>query len=306
MQDGKFKVAIVGCGRVGMAAAFAMLIKGGVTELVLWGRDFKKVMGEKMDLDEAQPLMPKAKITATDSWKELGDCDLIVFSAGAAQRVGQTRLELAKGNKRIVVELMEKVALVAPEAVVLMVTNPVDVLTWRVNQLFGVKKGKIFGSGTMLDTMRFRYYLAQQIEVDANNVHAYVLGEHGDHSFPVYENAVIGGQKLLSFPGVNETVVLAAYEKAKDAAGKIIAAKGATWWAIGMVIARIALAIRIDERVILPLSVPLQNYRGISGVALSVPCKLGKDGIEEILEVDLSSSEEEKLKTAVEMVRGYL
>lgn len=303
MQDRKFKVAIVGSGKVGMAAAYAMLIKGVVTDLVLYGRELDKVTGEKMDLDEAQPLMPKAEIIATDQWKDLKDCDLVVFAAGAAQAPGQSRLDLAETNKKIVRDLVPKILEVAAETVILMVANPVDVLTYTANQLPGVRKGKIFGSGTMLDTMRFRHYLAEKIGVDAHNVHAYVLGEHGENSFPVYENAVIGGQNLLSFPGVSEEVVMEAFEKAKDAAYKIIEAKGATYYAIGMVVSRIAQAVKDDEKVIMPLSVPLDDYRGISGVALSVPCLLGSNGIEEILGVDMSEKEFGKMKVAAEAIR---
>ncbi len=306
MQDNKFKVAMVGCGRVGMAAVFAMLMKGVVTEMILWGREIEKVEGEKMDLDEAQPLMSKARIVATNKWEDLAASDVVVVAAGAAQQPGQSRLDLARENTRIIEEIMPKILAVVGEAVILIVTNPVDVLVYKANEIEGVKQGRVFGSGTMLDTMRFRHYLAGELEVDPHNVHAYVLGEHGDHSFPVYENAAIGGQKLLAYPGVEKVLVEETYEKAKDAAGKIIEAKGATWWAIGMVISRIVEAIANDEKVILPLSVPLDGYRGQEGVALSVPCKLGRGGVEEILEVDLSAKEEEGLREAASVVRKVI
>lgn len=305
MQDQIFKVSIVGCGRVGMAAAFAMLIKGQVTQLVLWGREIEKVKGEKLDLDEAGPLLPKAEIIATDDWNDLKDSDLVVFSAGASQRKGQTRMDLAKQNVQIVEELIPKILAVAPGAAILVVTNPVDVLTYKANQLGGVREGQIFGSGTMLDTMRFRHYLSQALGVDAHNIHAYVLGEHGDNSFPVYEFASIGAQRLLDFPGAGQEVVEGAFEKAKDAAYKIIDAKGATYYAIGMVISRIAQAVRADEKVILPLSVPLSDYKGLSGVAISVPCLLGRKGVEEVLMVDLSDEEEEKLRQSTMKVKEY-
>lgn len=306
MKDKGFKVAVVGCGKIGMTTVFAMLIGGVATEMVLWGREKKRLEGEKMDLDEAQPLLPKCRITVTDDMKDLGGANLVVFTAGKAQAPGETRTDLVRENRKIVRELVPGILEAAPQAVVLMVSNPVDVLVQEANMLKEAKRGRIFGTGTMLDTMRFRYYLAEAAGVSPGNVHAYVLGEHGDHSFPVYENAVVGAQSLLSFPGVSREMVAEAYEKAKDAAYKIIAAKGATYYAIGMVIARVARAVKMDEKVVLPVSVPLEGYRGYNRVALSVPCLVGRGGVEEVLEVELSLEEEKGLMEAVTAIKRYI
>lgn len=298
------KVSIVGCGRVGVTAAFTMLLDGTPTDIVLFDRHKEKALGEKLDLEHALPFLDYVNITGTDDYADLAGSRLIVYTAGAAQAPGETRLDLCAKNLAILKESLPKIVQAAPEAVILIVANPVDVLTYHASQLLGTNN-QIFGSGTMLDTARFRYHLSETLHVNAKSIHAYVLGEHGDTSFPVYHHATVGGIRLLDFPGMNESVINQAYDLTKKAAYNIIQAKGATYYAIGVVIKTMMEAIFSDAKTIFPLSVPLHDYYGHSDVALSVPCVLGGKGIASILHIALSEREQESLKKSVETLKQF-
>lgn len=303
---GSLKVGIVGCGKVGMTAAYAMMLSGTPTEMVLLDRNKEKAMGEKLDLEHAMSLLPNyVTITGTDDYSQLIGAKLVVYTAGVAQQPGQTRLDLINTNKKILEENLPRIQAAAPEAIILIVANPVDVLTFFANKIIPDKVGKIFGSGTMLDTARFRFHLGEALGINPHSIHAYVLGEHGDTSFPVYAQTQVGGQKLIELPGVTEPMIQEAYQKTRDAAYKIIEAKGATYYAIGVVVTKIMQAIFSDSKTVFPLSVPLSNYAGISGVSLSVPCILGSSGIEKILEVDFSESERGKLNASAEALLPF-
>ncbi len=305
-NTGSFKVAVVGCGNVGMTAAYAMLLSGTPTDIVLFDRHLDKAMGEKLDLEHALSLLPNyVNIIATDNYADLAGSRLVVYTAGAAQQPGQTRLDLVSTNKKILEEVLPKINQTAPESIILMVANPVDVLTFRANQLIPNAGGRIFGSGTLLDTARFRFHLSELLKINPHSIHAYILGEHGDTSVPVYANTPVGAQKLLELPEMSREVIESAYQKTKEAAYKIIEAKGATYYAIGVVVMKIMQAIFSDSKTVFPLSVPLNNYLGVSGVALSVPCILGENGIEKVLEVDLSQTEKEAFEKSVAALRPF-
>ena len=182
-----------------MTAAYALLLGGGFHEIALYGRDKRKLLGEKLDLEHATALSHKTAISIADDPAELTNTDIFIFCAGAAQAIGETRLQLAAKNLKIVDDLTPKLLNASPEAILLMVTNPVDLLTLRAREINHSREGRIFGSGTLLDTARFRFHLSEFLPVHPRSIHAYVLGEHGDHSFPVISSANIGGQPLTSF-----------------------------------------------------------------------------------------------------------
>lgn len=304
---GSFGVAVVGCGKVGMTAAYAMMLSGTPTEMVLVDRNKDKAMGEKLDLEHATSLLANyVAITGTDDYAHLSGARLVVYTAGVAQQPGQTRLDLVNTNKKILEEILPKVRTAAPEAVILIVANPVDVLTFLANKIIPDAGGKIFGSGTMLDTARFRFHLGERLNINPHSIHAYILGEHGDTSFPVYANTTVGGQKLTEMAGVTEVMIEEAYAKTRQAAYKIIEAKGATYYAIGVVVTKIMQAIFSDAKTVFPLSVPLTNYLGVSQVALSVPCILGALGVEKVLEVDLSEKEKALFEKSAATIKQYL
>lgn len=322
-ETGAFKVGVVGCGRVGMTAAYAMMLSGTPTEMVLIDRNKERVQGEKLDLEHALALLPNyVNIVGTDDYQALAGASFVVYTAGVAQRPGQTRLDLVAENKKILEEILPKITLAAPEAKILVVANPVDVLTFWANKIVtpptpppstagrlnlrgGQGEIRIFGSGTMLDTARFRFYLSEILKINPHSIHAYILGEHGETAFPVYANTTVGGQKLVELPGITPEIIEAAYKKTRQAAETIIEAKGATYYAIGVVVTKIMQAIFSDAKTVYPLSVPLVDYGGLGGVALSVPCVLGRGGVEKVLAVDLSPSEKENLVKSVSALKPY-
>ena len=306
MHYDSFKVSIIGCGKVGMTAAFSLVMQGDITELVLFGRHKEEVEGEKLDLEQGASFLSPAKIIATDRYEDLQGSDVVVITAGAAQKPGETRLDLAAKNIKIIDDIIPQVVKNATNAVILIVSNPVDILTYRAYQIAGWPKGRIFGSGTTLDTSRFRFQLSDMFKVNPRSIHAYIIGEHGDHSFPALTSASIGGQPLTTFPEYSQERALKAYEETKNAAYKIIAAKGATFYAIGVVVAHIVTAILRDTKSVLPVSIPLHQYLDHSGVALSVPCIVGRSGVEKILQIKLNWEEKKQFDRCVETLKQYV
>ncbi len=300
------KVAIVGCGKVGMSAAFSLIHGGIVNDLVLYGRDKNEVLGEQLDLEHGMSFLPHTRVTATDDFRDLENSDIVVITAGAAQRPGETRLDLTAKNVAILESILPEVVKNAPDAIILLVSNPVDVLTYKAYLMADLPKGRIFGSGTTLDTARFRYHMSEFLNVNPRSIHGYILGEHGDSSFPAISNATVGGQPLTSMESFSEERAMSAFEKAKNAAYKIIESKGATYYGIAAVIAHIVKQILLDTKSVLPLSIPLHNYYGHSGVALSVPCVIGRGGVERSLEIRLDWEEKQKLEKSVNTVKQYL
>jgi L-lactate dehydrogenase len=304
-KDSKFKVGIVGCGRVGSTIAYTLLLDGTVTELVLFGRDCDKVNGEKLDLEHGLGAIDYVAIKATSNYDDLKECGIIIISAGAAQKPGETRLDLFKTNKAILDEIMGQLNRVASEAIILIVTNPLDALVYAANKLTPNSRGRIFGSGTLLDTLRLRYYIGEKIKIDPKSIHAYILGEHGDSSFPAYANAMIGEQKIMEFPGVTKELVDEAYQKTRDSAAEMIRLKGATYYGIAIAIRKFVQAILSDAKTIMPASVVLHGEYGLDNVALSVPCVIGTNGVEKVLEINLSEEEAGKLKESAVKLKEY-
>lgn len=300
------KVSIVGCGRVGMSAAFSLLHTGVVNELMLYGRHKADLIGEELDLEHGIAFLSPATIRATDSYDDLAASDIVIVTAGAAQKPGDTRLDLAAKNISIMESIIPEVVKAAPEAIIILVSNPVDVLTYKAYQLAGLPKGRIFGSGTVLDTSRFRFHLSEFLHVNPRSVHAYILGEHGDSSFPVLSQATVGGQVISDFPNFSAEKAHAAYEKARKAAYTIIESKGSTYYGIAAVLSHIVKAVLNDSKSVLPVSIPLHNFYGHSGVALSVPCVVGRNGVETVLQPKLNWEEKQALEKSVNTLKQYL
>lgn len=306
MKENGYKVSIIGCGKVGMTTAYSLVHDGTANELMLVGRSKEKIIGEELDLEHGLSFLHHVKIHATDDYKDIANSDVVVFTAGASQKPGDTRLDLAQRNLAIIDDTIPKIVANAPNAVILIVTNPVDILTYRAYQIAGLPKGQIFGSGTTLDTARFRFHLSEFLKLNPKSIHAYILGEHGDHSFAAISSATVGGQSLSTLPGFSEERAEKAYQAAKNAAYKIIASKGATYYAIGAVVAHMVKKILTDAKSIMPVSVPLHQYHEISGVALSVPCVVGRRGVERTLEIKLSWDEKQKLHSAANTLKKFI
>lgn len=300
------KVSIIGVGNVGATAAYTLLLQGLVDELVLVSRTLEKAEGEKRDLEHCLPFLHPARITATDNYEDLRASDIVVVTAGVGQKPGETRLDLVKNNLKVLDEIIPKVVEYAPNSVVLIVSNPVDVLTYYADKFAQFPKGRIFGSGTMLDTARFRFHISEFLDVNPKSVHAYILGEHGDSSFPALTSATIGGQPLKDFPNYSAPKVRRAYDLAKNAAYQIIQSKGATYYAIGVVISQLVKTILYNEKTIMPVSTVIDDYEGQSNVAVSVPCMIGRRGVEQVLKIPFSAEEHEQFVQSCETLRKYI
>ena len=300
------KVAIFGCGRVGMTTAYALLLQGITNELVLFNRTVDKIKGEELDLEHGMTFLDSAQITATNDYADLTDSDVVIYTTGSSQKPGETRLDLLDHNLAILQKTLPQIIRYAPDAILLMITNPVDILTYKAYLMANWPKGRILGSGTALDTSRFRFHLSEFLHVSPASIHAYVLGEHGDSSFPAVSGASVGGQHITNFPNFSAEKVVAAYQKTRDAAYKIIKAKGSTYYGIASVAARLVEAILRDEKSIFPVSIPLHDYYEQNGVALSVPCVIGRGGVEEIIDIKLSWEEKQQLEKSVETLKKYL
>ena len=300
------KVSIVGCGRVGMTTAYSILLQGIANEIVLFNRTLERIKGEKLDLEHGITFLDSAKITATNDYADLVDSDVIIYTAGASQKPGETRLDLVGKNVAILQKSLPQIIRYAPDAILLFIANPVDILTYKAYLMANWPKGKIFGSGTTLDTSRFKFHLSEFLHVNPSSIHAYVLGEHGDSSFPAISSASVGGQPLTNFTNFSAEKAMAAYQETKNAAYKIIEAKGSTYYGIASVATRLVEAILRDEKTIFPVSIPLHHYYEQNGVALSVPCVIGRSGVEEVIEIKLNWEEKQKLAKSAETLKSYL
>jgi len=302
----KTKVTIIGAGRVGITAAFTMYLKNTAQEIMLYGRDKDKLIGEQLDFMHSLSFLGTTHISVGSEPAELAGSDIIVFTAGAAQEPGETRLDLVKKNTAILEGMLPDIIKYAPESIILLVANPVDILTYKAVVGTKLPRGRVFGSGTTLDTARFRFHLSEYLGVNPKSVHAYILGEHGDSSFPTLSSANVGGQLITTMKDFSRDKALEAYTKARDAAYKIIAAKGATYYAIGVVINQLVHAILTDAGRVYPLSVVLEGEYGHTDIALSVPCVLGRGGVERVIEIPLSEEEKLKLQISVETLKKYI
>ena len=300
-----FKVAIFGLGRVGVTTAYTLLLKGLTTELVLFSREIAKAEGEKADLEHGAPFYPHSTITATNKYEDLDGTDLVIFTAGCAQKPGQTRLDLTRGNCDILTSVIPKIVKHAPHCLILMVSNPLDIMTLVATRLAKFPPGRVFGSGTLLDTARFRLHLAKLVSVNPTSIHAYILGEHGDSSFAPVSMATIGGKPLLSFKEMTREHVEWALSETRKDAYKIISGKGATYYGIATALSHIVEVIARDSKKIIPLSTVLTGQYGLENIALSLPCILGRNGVESVIDLPLTLEEQSALNVSATTLKSH-
>jgi len=292
------RVVIVGAGNVGATSAFAIMIQGIASEIVLIDRSKKKSEGEIMDLEQGVSFAPHARLWAGD-YQDCKDADVIIITAGAKQQPGQTRLELVDTNTKIITDIIKNIKKYTKTAVILMVTNPLDITTYVATKTAGFSYGQVFGTGTTLDSSRFRYLIAKKLQIDPESVGAYLLGEHGDSSVPVYSRANVMGEPV----NLSRQDLQACYEDAKKAAYEVIDRKGATYYAIALAVARITRAILFDENHVFAASVLLRGEQGIKDMCLSVPVVVGRTGVKKIIEIKLSAEEKKLLQKSAEVMK---
>lgn len=297
------KVAIIGAGFVGSTAAYALLMDGAASEIALIDVNREKAEGEAMDLQHGLQFNPNAKISFGSDYILCKDAEIVVICAGAHQKPQETRLDLVKKNSAIFKDMIPKITKHNKDCILLVVANPLDVLTYLALKYSKFPKNKVFGSGTILDTARFRYLLGKYFEVSPDSVHAYIMGEHGDSSFPVWSAANIAGVNLKYFKNYDKKKMNGIYQKTKNAAYEVIAKKGSTYYAIGLGIVRIVRAILSDKNMVLVLSTYLKNYHGVSDVCLSVPCVVNRNGIKEQIVMPLNALEKKQLKKSATVIK---
>jgi len=304
------KCAVIGCGFVGATTAFSLVQSELFSSMVLIDIDTHKAEGEAADLSHGLPFHAPMEIYAGD-YDDLTDASLIIITAGASQKPGETRIDLAMKNTQIFRSILREITRYNDSAILLVVTNPVDILTYQTILFSGFPPSRVIGSGTVLDTARLKYLVGKELGVDSRNVHTFIIGEHGDSELPVWSSANISGVDLDHYcgtcvegPGIDRLHEL--FESVKNSAYHIIEAKGATYYAIAESVRRIAEAIVRDEDTILPVSTLLTGQYGISDVCLSLPCVVGASGIHQTLEIPLSESETARLRKSAEIIRSIL
>jgi len=302
-------VSLVGTGHVGVAAAYALFIKGLASELILIDKDARRAEGEAMDLMHGQSLVGSMTVRA-GTYADLQEAQIVIISAGVAQRPGESRLALLNRNAEVFREIISELDRHAPNAILIVATNPVDILTYVAQELSQRPAEHIIGTGTLLDTARFRALLGQYYGVDPRSVHAYILGEHGDSEVAIWSQVAIGGQRILDRTVLGRPFdrerMQQIFEEARRAAYAIIERKGYTNTAIGVVIARLVEAILDDEKSVLPVSVRLNGEYGIRDVCLSIPCVIGLQGIEGRVLPELAPDELEGLRRSAEILQQSL
>ena len=296
----KGKIVLVGTGFVGMSMAYSMLNRGGIEELILIDIDKEKTIGEEMDLSHGLPFAPQKMTIKAGDYEECKDAEIVV------QKPGQTRLELAEVNSKIMKQITNNIMKSGFNGIIIVASNPVDLMTYVVWKESKLPKNKVIGSGTVLDTARLRYLIADYFKVSSKNVHAYIMGEHGDSSFVPWEHAYIGCKKIKDImrdnnhpmedlKKIHEGVINAAYE--------IIEKKKATYYGIGMSLNRLVRSILDDENSILTVSTYLENKYGQNDIFIGVPAIINRNGVRELLELSLNDYEQEKLNNSCNLIK---
>lgn len=308
MDSHSTRVAIVGLGKVGATFAYALLLSGLAAEIVLIDENRAKAEGEAMDLNHAVPFAHPTRIWAGE-YSDCAGATVTIIAAGAGQKPGETRLDLVRRNAAILRRIVPEIAAHNLNGILLVATNPVDVLTYATLQLSGFPARRVIGSGTILDTSRFRYMLSQHFGVDPRSVHAFIIGEHGDSEVAVWSLANIAGMRLRSFCaaqgiGYDQAAMDEIFRQTRDAAYNIIERKGATYYAVAAGMMRLVEAILRDQNTVLAVSTLIEGHYGISDICLSMPAVVNRSGVERVLRLDLSEREIDELQHSAEVLKS--
>lgn len=301
------KGVIVGAGQVGMACAYSLLIQNVFDEMVLVDINRDKLEGEVMDLEQGMPFVEPTAIRA-GTMADGADADIVIVTAGSAQKQGETRLDLVQRNVEILKKMIPDIVSHAPNAILLMVTNPVDVLTYAAWKLSGLPRSRVLGSGTVLDTGRFRHLLARKLQIDPRSLHAYIIGEHGDSEVPLWSQTNIAGAPLYheGMPAADQQALDDVFLQTKNAAYEIIQRKGYTSYAIGLAVTQIVQSIVRDQSRVLTVSSLLDDVFGVKEVCLSLPAVVNRLGVTRVLNVPLSPDEQAKLTQSAKTLRDVI
>lgn len=305
------KIAIIGCGFVGSACAFALMQSGLFSEMVLIDSNNQRAEGEALDISHGLPFSKPMQIYS-GTYDDITDAGIIAITAGAGQKPGESRLELVHKNVEIFKSIIPEISKRNYKGILLIVSNPVDIMTYTALKLSGLPSNQVFGSGTVLDTARLKYLLGEHLGVDARSVHAFILGEHGDSEIAAFSSANVSGIELKKFcdfackTNKHEEAMKEIAEDVKLSAYEIIKKKGATYYGIAMSVRRICEAIILDQKSILPISCLQNGKNGIKDVVLSMPMIVGKHGAERSVEISLSEEERRAIKSSADMLKGII
>jgi L-lactate dehydrogenase len=301
------RVALIGTGFVGSSYAFALLNQGITEELVLIDLNKDKAEGDAMDLNHGLPFSPSRTKIWFGSYQDCNKADLVVITAGANQKPGETRLDLVEKNTRIFKGIVEEIMASGFDGIFLVATNPVDILTYAVWKFSGLPKERVIGSGTILDTARFRFLLGDYFDVDTRNVHAYIIGEHGDTELPVWSHADIAGTSINEWSknktGFSQNDLEQIFLNVRDAAYHIIERKGATYYGIAMGLVRLTKAILENENSVLTVSAYLDGEYGQNDIFIGVPAVVNRDGVRQVVELKLNEEEQAKFSNSVNVLK---
>jgi L-lactate dehydrogenase len=301
------KISVIGAGNVGVRYAYGLMISGLAREIVLVDVDRNRTEGEVLDLGSGMPYVSPVRIMAGD-YADIAGSDVVVITAGRRQKPGQTRLDLVRDNVALFKEIIPRIMRFAPEAIQLVVSNPVDVLSYAAFRISGKPWQEVLGSGTVLDSARLRYLLSEHCGLDSRNIHAYILGEHGDSEFPVWSKAMLGTTPLDEYGKScrrcdHGSKLQEIFEDVRDFAYKVIERKGETSYGIGLALVRITEALVKDEHSILPVSSLVQGMYGAEGLYMSIPAVVGRRGVREVLPLALDDHEQELFKVSAQKLR---
>ncbi|MGN0482559.1 MAG: L-lactate dehydrogenase [Lachnospiraceae bacterium] len=304
------KAAMIGCGFVGSASAFALMQSGLFSELVLIDANKQRAEGEAMDISHGVPFARPMKIYA-GTYEDIKDAGIIIVTAGAAQKEGETRLDLVHKNVNIFKSIIPEIKKQECGGILLIVSNPVDILTYTALKLSGFPKERVIGSGTVLDTGRLKYELGEHLNVDSRSVHAFIIGEHGDSEIAAWSSVNVSGVPLDQFCEMrghfeHEESMESIAERVKNSAYEIISKKNATYYGIAMAVRRICEAIIRDEKSILPVSSLIEGDYGINDVVLSLPAIVGKQGVQTRVPISLSEEETAKLHASADTLKEII
>jgi L-lactate dehydrogenase len=307
------KVAVIGGGSVGMRYIYALMIRGVARQIVVIDPDKKKIEGEVMDLSHGAPYISPVEVITGD-YPDIAGADLIVITAGRKQKPGQSRIDLVRDNVVLYKKIIPDVMKYAPKAILLVVSNPVDILAYAAYKISGKPSREIVGSGTVLDSARFRFEIARHCHVDPRSIHGYILGEHGDTEFPVWSKVMIGGVLMEEYCLICHMRAQCTHQQAlqdlfvsvRDSASQIIERKGETSYGIGLALVRITQAILDDENSVLPVSSLVEDYLGERDLYLSLPAIVNRGGVREVLNISLNDQEQKAFKHSADTIRAII
>jgi L-lactate dehydrogenase len=302
------KVVVVGAGFVGTTFAYSLMIHGLASEIVIIDVNRDRAEGEVMDLNHGMPFAYPAKIWAGD-YADCKDADIVVVAVDRGQRIDKSRLELAQGNFEVLKQVVPSITEHNRDGILLVVTNPLDVMTYAALRLSGFPKNRVIGSGTVLDTARLRYLLGEHLQVDSRNVHAYIIGEHGDSEVPVWSLANVAGIRLKDYCPICKVPYSPRdfddlFLRVRDAGYEIMKRKGRTNYGVALGLTKIVESVLRDENAILTVSCLLEDYHGVSDVCLSVPVVLNRSGVKEVIRLPLDAGEAEAFRRSADVVKS--